>query len=111
MVATADIGRVAAETLLAGERAPSLIELAGPREYTPEEVAGAFGRTLGKNVALVPVPEEGVEPALAQAGFKPKMAGLYREMTASLNAGRIHWTGTPARGKVGIDEVVRGLVS
>ncbi len=111
MVATADIGRVAAETLLAGARAPSLIELTGPRDYTPEEVAGAFGRTVGKNVAVVPLPEQAIEPALAQAGFKPKMAALYREMTASFNAGRIHWTGTPSRGTVGIDDVVRSLVA
>ena len=39
MVATADIGRVAAEALLEGARAPELIELAGPRDYTPEDVA------------------------------------------------------------------------
>ena len=111
MVATADIGRVAAETLLAGERAPSLIELTGPRDYTPEEVAAAFGRALGKNVAPVQVPEEGIEPALAQAGFKPKLAALFREMTAGFNSGRIRWTGTPVRGKVGIDDVVRVLVA
>src|SRR5205823_4581228 len=37
MVATADIGRVAAEALLQGAGAPRLIELAGPRDYAPED--------------------------------------------------------------------------
>ena len=110
MVATADIGRVAAEALLEGERAPELIELAGPRDYTPEEVAAAFGRALGRKVEVVPVPEEGIEPALQQAGFKPKLAALFREMNGALNRGTIHWSGTPRRGRVGIEDVVRDLV-
>ena len=110
MVATADIGRVAAEALLEGERAPELIELAGPRDYTPEDVARAFGSALGRQVAVVPVPDEGVEPALRQAGLSPGVAALFREMNAGLNGGRIHWSGTPQRGRVGIEEVVRTLV-
>jgi uncharacterized protein YbjT (DUF2867 family) len=110
MVATADIGRVAAEALLEGERAPELIELAGPRDYTPEDVARAFGSALGRQVAVVPVPEEGIEPALTQAGLPRQLAALFREMNVSFNRGAIHWSGTPRRGRVGIDEVVRGLV-
>ena len=111
MVATEDIGRVGAETLLDGERAPDLIELAGPRDYTPEEVAKAFGAALGRPVQVIPVPEEGIEPALQQAGFKPKVAALFREMNVALNRGTLHFTGTPRRGRVGIEEVVRGLVA
>lgn len=111
MVATADIGRTAAEALLAGAGAPSLIELAGPRDYTPEEVATAFERALGRKVKLVPVPDEAIEPALTQAGMRPKMAALFHEMTTSFNGGRIAWKGTPARGRVPIDEVVRTLVA
>ncbi len=110
MVATADIGRVAAEALADGEHAPSLIELAGPREYTPEDVAAAFGRALGRSVKVVPVPEEQIEPALTAVGFKPKLAALFREMHGSFNSGHIHWTGTPTRGRVGIDDVVRALI-
>ena len=110
MVATADIGRVAAEALVAGAGAPRVIELAGPRDYTPEEVAAAFGSALGRPVKLVPVPEQGIEPALAQAGFKPKLAALYREMTSALNGGKIKWSGAPRRGRVELDELVRALV-
>jgi uncharacterized protein YbjT (DUF2867 family) len=110
MVATADIGRVAAEALLDGERAPEVIELAGPRDYTPEDVAAAFGAALGRRVDVVGVPEEGIEPALQQAGLKPKVAALFKELNVGLNRGRIHWSGTPRRGRVGIEDVVRGLV-
>jgi uncharacterized protein YbjT (DUF2867 family) len=111
MVATADIGRVAAEALLEGERAPELIELAGPRDYTPEEVATAFGAALGRSVKALPVPPEAMEPALQQAGFKPKVAALFREMNVALNDGKLRWTGTPRRGRVAVDDVVRAIVA
>ena len=110
MVATADIGRVAAEALLEGERAPELIELTGPREYTPEEVASAFATALGRPVKTMPIPEQAMEPALQQAGFKPKVAALFREMNVAFNAGKLRLSGTPQRGRVGIEEVVRALV-
>jgi uncharacterized protein YbjT (DUF2867 family) len=109
MVATADIGRVAAEALVAGPAAGKIIELAGPRDYTPEDVAAAFGRVLGRPIQLVPVPDAGIEPALAQAGFKPKVAALFREMIGAFNSGKLAFAGTPRRGTVEIDEVVRGL--
>lgn len=110
MVATADIGRVAAEALLDGARAPGVLELAGPRDYTPEEVAAAFGRALGRAVNVVPVSDAQIVPALTGAGMKPKLAALFREMIGSLNAGRLQWNGTPTRGRVAIDDVARALV-
>src|SRR5262249_28722254 len=105
MVATADIGRVAAQALLSGESAPQLIELAGPRDYAPEEVAAAFGNAVGRKIQVVEVPDAAIEPALAQAGLKPKLAKLFREMDGALNRGTIRWTGSPTRGKVGVEEV------
>jgi hypothetical protein len=48
-------------------------------------------------------------PALEQAGLKPKLAALFREMNAAINGGRIAWRGTPTRGTVGLDEFARAL--
>jgi uncharacterized protein YbjT (DUF2867 family) len=111
MVATADIGRVAAAALLDGDRAPAVIELAGPRDYTPEEVAAAFAGALGRSVNVVPVPDAQIEPALIGGGLKPKMAALYREMNGSFNNGRIHFHSAPTRGTIGIEDVVRAVAS
>lgn len=58
---------------------------------------------------VVDVPEEGIVPALRQAGFTDDLAGLYREMIVALNRGHIAWTGQPVRGRVRLDEVLRGL--
>jgi uncharacterized protein YbjT (DUF2867 family) len=110
MVATADIGRVAAEALVAGPAAGGLIELAGPRDYTPEDVAAAFTRVLGRPVQAVPVPDAAIEPALIQSGLKPKVAALFHDMIGAFNSGKLAFAGTPRRGTVAIDEVVRHLV-
>ncbi|MDB4965742.1 MAG: hypothetical protein JWN44_1431 [Myxococcales bacterium] len=109
MVATADIGRVAAEALIDGVKAPKVIELAGPRDYTPEEVATIFGGALGKTLQVVAVPDEAIVPALEQAGFKPKLAALFREMYAGLNSGHIAFRGTPTRGRIELAETARQL--
>jgi hypothetical protein len=38
------------------------------------------------------------------------VAALFAEMNAALNDGKLRWTGTPRRGRVGVDEVVRAIV-
>jgi uncharacterized protein YbjT (DUF2867 family) len=110
MVATEDIGRVAAEALAKGPGAAGIIELTGPRPYTPEDVAAEFGKALGRKLTLVPVPQEAIEPALTQSGIKPKMAALFREMTVSFNEGYIVAATPPVRGRVGLDVVAKKLV-
>jgi uncharacterized protein YbjT (DUF2867 family) len=110
MVATADIGRVAAEALLEGARAPKVIELLGPREYSPEDVTEIFGGALGKTLNLVAVPSEGIEPALTAAGLKPKLAALFREMNGAFNAGKLAFHGTPQRGRVDLGETAKKLI-
>ena len=46
MVATADAGTLSAKALLEGGKGYSVIELAGPRDYTPEDVAATLSRFL-----------------------------------------------------------------
>jgi uncharacterized protein YbjT (DUF2867 family) len=111
MVATADIGRVAAGALLDGPGAGEVIELAGPRDYAPEDVAAAFARALARPVQPVAVPEEAMEPALTQAGFTPNLAALFREMNVAFNRGTIAFKREPVRGRVELDDVVRALVA
>jgi NAD(P)H dehydrogenase (quinone) len=110
MVATEDIGRVAAEALLKGPGAGAVIELTGPRPYTPEEVTAEFGRALGRKLTLLPVPDEAIELALGQAGMKPKVAALMHEMIAGVNRGYVVAATAPTRGRIGLDAVAKKLV-
>lgn len=116
MVATQDIGEVAADALLhpkAGE-IPEVIELSGPAEYSISDAAATFGQVLNKAVHAVAVPREGVVPALMQAGLGAEMAGLYLEMSVGIDEGRVAFVGGGIRqvhGRVTLAEQVERLVS
>jgi uncharacterized protein YbjT (DUF2867 family) len=113
MVATRDIGVTAANALAEGGAGKTVIELAGPREYSPRDVAAALARVTGKPVTVQPGPEEAMIPALTGAGLSPHWAALYKEMTHGVNVGHVAWEGGGARfvrGKVEIDAVLRTLV-
>lgn len=109
MVATADIGRVAAE-LLTVEDAPALVELAGPEDPTPRAVAAAFASALGREVVPVVPPREAWEGILREAGLGEEGARLLAAMYDGINAGRVRVSGDVplARGRIGIGETVRG---
>jgi uncharacterized protein YbjT (DUF2867 family) len=80
MIATADIGRAAAAALIEGPREgrASIVELAGPREVSYDDLAAELSTLLGKAVTTVHVPREGVKGALMQAGLGEDLAQLAR---------------------------------
>jgi uncharacterized protein YbjT (DUF2867 family) len=62
MVATADIGKVAAKLIQEQFRGQRIVELEGPKRVTPNEIADAFGRVLGKPVRAEIVPHASWKP-------------------------------------------------
>ena len=108
-VATADIGRVAAEALLDPSSHVRIIELAGPRDLTPEDVAAALSRRLGREVRLLPLPSEAATEAFQAAGFSSGVARLFAEMYGAVNSGHMDWqrAGTvSSRGRLGPEDVL-----
>jgi NAD(P)H dehydrogenase (quinone) len=93
MVATRDIGAAAARLLAEGGNGKRVIELAGPREYTPRDVAAAVGRIVGKPIDVQQLPEEAMAPALTGAGMNAEWARLYQELTHGFNANVVVWEG------------------
>jgi uncharacterized protein YbjT (DUF2867 family) len=113
MVATADAGRISAKALLEGGNGYSVIELAGPRDYTPEDVATALSRITAKPVTAQQGPEEAMLSALMGAGLNRHWAELYQQLTHALNNGHMAWEGGRARavrGTTEIDTVLSKLV-
>ena len=113
MVATRDIGEAAAQALLHPPAATEVIELSGPQEYSFTDAAAAFSQALNKQINVVPVPPEGIVPALTQAGLGEEMAGLMREMAMGMDSGRVAFAGGTARavrGKVPLAAVVQQLL-
>ncbi|GGK52939.1 NmrA family NAD(P)-binding protein [Salinarimonas ramus] len=109
IVAAADIGRVAAE-LLTAERAPALVELAGPRDETPRAVAATVAEIVGRPVQPVVPPREAWEGILREAGLGADGARLLAAMYDGINAEHVRFSGDVplTRGRIGIAETARG---
>lgn len=109
MIATRDIGKVAAEALLAPPAAHDVIELAGPDVYSMEDAARAAARILGRDVKTITLPIEQLVPTLQGFGFSANVAGLYREMTEALGTGLVRWDGKgrPVKGTTTLEDVLR----
>jgi uncharacterized protein YbjT (DUF2867 family) len=89
MISTADIGRIAAESLIDPARGRRVLELAGPEDYSPRDIARTFIAVLGKPVRLETHPLDAVMPTFTAAGFSPDLAGLFREMMEGINTGHV----------------------
>ena len=93
MLATRDAGRVASWSLLEPARGRRVIELAGPEEYSPEDIARAVGSVLQRSVRVNELPLSAAAPAFRGFGFSEDASRLFAEMIDSFNSGRIVWEG------------------
>ncbi len=108
MIATRDIGEVAAQALLAPPSEHAWIELSGPEEYSFADAARLASETLGREVKPLVLPLDAMVPTLTQFGFSTNVAGLYREMTEGLGKGLVAFEGKgkAVRGKVTLAQVL-----
>jgi uncharacterized protein YbjT (DUF2867 family) len=91
MIATGDIGDVAAESLakldFVGKQT---CELLGPRHVTNAEAAKIIGAAIGKpDLAYRQVPEVLLKPAMMQMGLSADTVELILEMSEALNTGHM----------------------
>ena len=112
MVATRDIGLAAARLLAERGSGKRVIELAGPRDYSPRDVAAALGRVLGKPIVAQEEPEEAMAAALMGAGMNAEWARLFQELTHGVNTGRVIWEGVHPlwRGETEVEAVLATLI-
>lgn len=89
MVAAADVGFVAASILLDDWDGKRIIDLAGPKQYMPADVARCLADAIGVPVEVKAVPEEDWPSALSTAGFSDAALRGFIELTSSLNTGYI----------------------
>jgi len=112
MVSTQDVGRVAAEVLAgpawSGRR---VVELEGPRRYSPNDLALALSQVVRRPVQPRAVPREQWEPAFQAQGAPPAAAMLRAQMLDGFNTGHVDFGGESehVRGSVSLDEAVAKL--
>jgi NAD(P)H dehydrogenase (quinone) len=111
MVATSDIGRVAAELLQERWSGRRIVDLEGPRRVTPHDVAATFAKLLGRPVHAQAVPREEWEKRFIAQGMKnptPRM-----QMLDGFNEGWIEFENGEAgsrKGAVSLDTALKSLI-
>ena len=114
LIATDDIGRIGAETLLQSWQGNRFIEISGPTYYSSNDVAVALGEALGRPITAVAVPRATWVETLAQNGIPADLSGNYIEMLDSFNSGWIDFgvAGTEhVKGTINLLTAVKSLVS
>ena len=86
LIATEDIGRIAAETLLQSWHGKRFLELSGPAYYSSNDVAAALEQALGTPISALAVPRETWVETMAQNGIPAAVSGNYIQMLDSFNA-------------------------
>jgi uncharacterized protein YbjT (DUF2867 family) len=111
MVATADVGRVAAALLQETWSGHRVVELEGPQRVTPNEIAATFSRLLGRPVKMEVVPRDTWESLFLSQGMKNPTPRI--RMLDGFNEGWIEFEGGEAgsqKGKVTLETVLRSLI-
>jgi uncharacterized protein YbjT (DUF2867 family) len=113
MVATRDIGTTAAAALLGRvDSRRNVIELAGPEDLTPGDVAAKLGAVLGKPVKAVPISLDDLKQAFLGMGASADSANKFAELIDGFNTGRTGYEGkgTPlVRGTTKAETVLAAL--
>jgi uncharacterized protein YbjT (DUF2867 family) len=115
MVATADIGRTAAEllqeTFQENGTGHKVVELEGPQRVTPNEMASTFAHLLGRSVRVEAVPRETWESLFDSQGMRNPTPRI--QMLDGFNEGWIEFEGGKARSRKGtttLQSVLRTLI-
>jgi uncharacterized protein YbjT (DUF2867 family) len=110
MVATTDVGRVAAGLLRETWTGRRIVELEGPHRVTPHEIAATFSAILGRPVRADAVPRETWQAAFTAQGMANPVPRI--RMLDGFNEGWIEFAGEgrSVKGTTELETVLRALV-
>lgn len=112
MVATEDIGKAGAEVLCQQDwEGTRRIEVAGPRDYSPLDVAEDFSEAVGRKVEAVVVPRDQWIKSFVAQGMPADRTGPRAEMVDGFNSGLIHFGVPETENYVGATELCTVLKS
>lgn len=112
MIATADVGRVAAELLQQDWQGCRIVELEAGQRVSPNDAAAAFSRVLGRPVTAQAVPRETWADLFTSQGTKDPQPRI--RMLDGFNEGWIEFESGAAnvvKGEIALETVLRGLVA
>jgi uncharacterized protein YbjT (DUF2867 family) len=108
-VAVADIAATVVRELQRNDS--RTVELSGPADYAPTDVAAAFSAALGQPVTAQAIERDQRQQALSQFGpLPPATINCFTEMWEGSNTGHIRFEGTPERGQVTIEDFAKASI-
>jgi uncharacterized protein YbjT (DUF2867 family) len=107
MIATRDIGKVAAERLLAGGKGQQVVELTGPGQLSIAEATREIGQAIGKNLSCVAVPHEAALQSMVGMGMTRNAAELMVQMYDSIRDGKMRFERRPQRTDTSFERFAR----
>lgn len=114
MVATDDIGAVSAQRLLSTWTGQHVVELEGPRRYSPNDVAAAFASVLQRPVSAHTLPQSGWPEVFRTWGMSPGSSVQMAAMVDGFNNGHLRFSenaGMSQCGPTTIEHVLTALAS
>ncbi|MBK5553988.1 NmrA family NAD(P)-binding protein [Pseudomonas sp. TH03] len=109
MIATADVGRVAAQLLLETWSGQRIVELEGPQRISPLQLGAGFSKLLGKPVRMQSVSREAWQGLFESQGMNHPLPRM--QMIDGFNEGWIEFEGEPRKGRVELLTVLGQLLS
>ena len=111
MIATADIGSLAAKLIQDDWQGVRIVELEALKHYSPNDAAAAFAKILDRPVCAEAVPRETWGALFKSQGMKDPIPRI--QMLDGFNEGWIKFEGSPSdstKGKTTLETVLRGLI-
>jgi len=112
-VSAHDIGHLAAQLVLEHPKAHRIVELAGPEEVGPADVARVLSKLLDTEVEPIVEPLDQLAEAFTGMGFSPEGAGMYQTMYQALAAGRLRFEHPESvvRGKETLEQTLQAMLA
>jgi NAD(P)H dehydrogenase (quinone) len=111
MIATADIGRLAADLMQDDYEGKRVVELEAAKRYSPNDVAATFAKILGHPVKAELVPRDTWGALFKSQGMKDPTPRI--QMLDGFNEGWIEFEGSPStrqKGTTDLATVLKGVV-
>ena len=112
-VSAHDVGQTAARLVLEHPKAHRVVELSGPEDVGPADIARVLSKLLETEVEPLEEPLDQVAEAFTGMGFSPELAQMYQGLYQGIASGRLAYEHpeTVVRGKDTLEQALQAMLA
>jgi uncharacterized protein YbjT (DUF2867 family) len=112
-VATHDVGQAAAKLVLEHPKAHRVVELSGPEDVSPSDVAAVLSKLLETEVEPLEEPLDQVAEAFHGMGFSPELAQMYQQLYQGIASKKLAFEHPESviRGTETLEHTLQGMLA